>query len=90
MDAHRIAPSEKVSAARKLGREQALALAGDADRLIISRGKKVSEFTPPDPAEEATIDLMLGSTGNLRAPTLRVGATVLVGFNEQRYAEVLL
>jgi hypothetical protein len=31
---------------------------------------------------------MLGPTGNLRAPCLRVGKTVLVGFNEDAYREV--
>ena len=32
---------------------------------------------------------MLGPTGNLRAPTLRVGKTTLVGFNEEAYDSVL-
>jgi hypothetical protein len=31
---------------------------------------------------------MLGPTGNLRAPCLRVGKTTLVGFNEDAYSEV--
>ena len=31
---------------------------------------------------------MLGPTGNLRAPCLRVGKTVLVGFNEEAYTAV--
>ena len=31
---------------------------------------------------------MLGPTGNLRAPTIRTGATVLVGFNEEAYQKV--
>ncbi len=31
---------------------------------------------------------MLGPTGNLRAPTIRTGATVLVGFNEEVYRKV--
>jgi hypothetical protein len=33
---------------------------------------------------------MLGPTGNLRAPTARVGKVVLVGFNEDAYTDVLL
>lgn len=33
---------------------------------------------------------MLGPTGNLRAPTLRVGKTVVVGFNEEVYNRSLL
>jgi len=32
---------------------------------------------------------MLGSTGNLRAPTIQVGSTLLVGFNEELYTKVL-
>ena len=32
---------------------------------------------------------MLGPTGNLRAPTVRSGKTILVGFNEEAYAEAL-
>jgi hypothetical protein len=31
---------------------------------------------------------MLGPTGNLRAPTARVGKTVLVGFNDDSYGGV--
>ena len=31
---------------------------------------------------------LLGPTGNLRAPTLVVGDTVLVGFNEDAYEGV--
>jgi len=33
---------------------------------------------------------MLGPTGNLRAPTLRAGSTVLVGFDEDVYRAALL
>jgi arsenate reductase-like glutaredoxin family protein len=31
---------------------------------------------------------MLGATGNLRAPTIRAGKKLLVGFNEDVYREV--
>ncbi len=33
---------------------------------------------------------MLGPTGNLRAPTLRTGKTVVVGFNDESYTGALL
>ena len=45
------------------------------------------------PGGKAAADLvaaMLGPTGNLRAPTARVGKTVVVGFNEDVYSDVLL
>ena len=33
--------------------------------------------------------IMLGPTGNLKAPTLRVGTTLLVGFSEEAYRQFL-
>ena len=41
-----------------------------------------------NPTQEEVLKLMLGPTGNLRAPTLRVGKKLLVGFNAEAYAEV--
>jgi hypothetical protein len=32
---------------------------------------------------------MIGPSGNLRAPTLRVGRRILVGFDEDSYRKVL-
>jgi len=32
---------------------------------------------------------MLGPTGNLRAPAIRAGKTVLIGFNEEVFDSVL-
>ena len=32
---------------------------------------------------------MIGPSGNLRAPTLRVGTTLVVGFNDEMYDTVL-
>ena len=43
----------------------------------------------PEGLDEA-IDAMLGPTGNLRAPTLRSGDTLLVGFNEEQFTSTLL
>jgi hypothetical protein len=41
---------------------------------------------PPD--EEALRKLLVGPSGNLRAPTLRLGKTLVVGFNREMYEEV--
>ena len=56
--------------------------------MIVAKGKKVDEFKPGGKAPKACVDAMLGPTGNLRAPTLRVGKTVIVGFNEEVYDAV--
>ena len=42
---------------------------------------------PPD--GEILLKAMLGPTGNLRAPTIRKGKTLLVGFNEEVYGDSL-
>jgi hypothetical protein len=41
------------------------------------------------PDDQTLIEHMLGPTGNLRAPTLRIGATLLVGYNDEVYQEAL-
>lgn len=77
-----------VPASRKLGYEDAAILFKGASRVVISKGKKVDEFKPGGKANREAITMMLGSTGNLRAPTLRIGKTLLVGFNEEIYTGV--
>ena len=90
MDANGIEPQEAVPASRKLGRKDAAALAKAASRVIVAKGKKLEEWKTEGEAPAAAIDAMVGSTSNLRAPCLRVGKTVVVGFNEDAYAKVLL
>lgn len=89
MDANKLEPAEKVPASKKLGRDDAAKLAKAASRLIVAKGKKVSEFEVGKATSDDAINAMLGPTGNLRAPTLQVGKTLLVGFNEEHYADVL-
>lgn len=43
-----------------------------------------------DPPDDDTLAAhLLGPTGNLRAPTLRKGKTLLVGFGAEAYRQVL-
>ena len=89
MDAHRLVPDDVVLASKKLGRDDAVALARTCDTLIVAKGRKVTTFeVSGDPGDEV-VDAMLGPTGNLRAPTARSGRTLLVGFNEEAYAAVI-
>ena len=73
------------------GRDEALALAKSVGRVVAARGKKVVVFdmkkAPPD--DDTLSAHLLGPTGNLKAPTLRVGETLLVGFGEEAYRQVL-
>jgi hypothetical protein len=79
------------AAKERKGRDEALKLARTAARVVVARGKKVVTFDmqrePPD--DETLVAYLLGPTGNLKAPTLRVGDTLLVGFGEAAYEQVL-
>ena len=59
--------------------------------LLVAKGKKVTrvDLADDEPDDDTLAALLLGPTGNLRAPTMKVGKTVLVGFNAEMYAEVL-
>src|SRR5436190_2068176 len=72
-------------------RDEALKLAKAADIVVVARGKKVVTFDMrKDPPDDDTLAAhLLGPTGNLRAPTLRKGQTLLVGFGEEAYRQVL-
>jgi hypothetical protein len=56
----------------------------------VAKGKKLDVFEMKTADLETVVARMLGPTGNLRAPTLRVGKTTLVGFNEEAFGSVLL
>ena len=92
LERHRVAVNSVTDANKeKQGRAQALALAHVASQVIVAKGKKVVAFdmTKDAPDDGTLAAHMLGPTGNLRAPTARVGKTLVVGFNEQAYREVL-
>jgi hypothetical protein len=59
--------------------------------VVTGRGKNVVTFdmakAPPD--DDTLAGYLLGPTGNLRAPTLRIGDTLLVGFNEAAYRQII-
>lgn len=66
-------------------------MAKAADTIVVAKGKKVVTFDmKKDPPDDDTLAAhLLGPTGNLRAPTIRRGKTLLVGFNEEAYGQYL-
>jgi arsenate reductase-like glutaredoxin family protein len=73
------------------GRKEALALAHAAEKVVVAKGKKFVTFDmKKDPPNDAALAAhLLGPTGNLRAPTIRLGPSLLVGFNEDVYRDWL-
>ena len=73
----------------RFGQKDLKNLFEDASTVIVAKGKKFETFDlkkdPPTPAALAKV--VLGPTGNLRAPAIKLGKTWLVGFNPDVYEE---
>ena len=65
-------------------------MARASHRLIAAKGKKVTtiDLQSAPPADDVLAGLMLGPTGNSRAPIMRVGQTILVGYNDQAFTDI--
>ena len=87
MEARDVKVKEQVSASAKLGESEARKLIRDAGTIHIAKGKKLDEFAGGK-ATKNIVEKMVGATGNLRAPTIRVGKKLIVGFNEDLYTTV--
>ena len=75
---------------QRFDRDEALALARQAEVVIVIKGKKVVRIdmkSPPDDDELAS--LLLGPTGNMRAPALLRGKTLVIGFEPGAYGHLL-
>jgi len=71
--------------------DAALGVLKDVDELYAAKGKRVVhvDLKREKPPRAELLGLLLGPTGNLRAPTLRKGRTLIVGFDEATYERVL-
>lgn len=56
-----------------------------ARKIVVCKGTKVTEFTPATLEPEK----LLGPSGNLRAPTARIGKDWYVGFGEATWKALL-
>jgi len=69
----------------------ALSAVKDVDEIIAAKGKKIVRYDlkKDKPSDDDLLAILLGPSGNLRAPTFRVGKTLVVGFDEATYKDVL-
>ena len=70
----------------RLGREEALELAQAASKVIVARGKKIIEhdMKKDPPLDDDLAKGIMGPSGNLRAPTLKVGKHSSLDFMKMR------
>jgi len=61
------------------------------ERLYVAQGKKVLEvdLIADRPSDKDLLTLLLGRSGKLRAPTIRSGTKLLVGYNSDLFSSVL-
>lgn len=82
--------AEIVDARKKVIKaEGAWELFQDADALHVGRGKKTVVYAPDSESKEEILKVSLGRTGNLRAPALRIGKVLYIGYNDEMYMELI-
>ena len=89
---HKVAVAARTDAKKAtIKGDAALGVLKDVDQLYAAKGKRVVhvDLKRETPPRAELLGLLLGPTGNLRAPTLRKGRTLIVGFDEDTYRRVL-
>ncbi len=69
-----------------LDADQAWALLKTARAVTVAKGKTFVRFDQVVKQKEEILKQAIGPTGNLRAPTYRVGDEFIIGFNPELYA----
>lgn len=65
--------------------EAAWKLLADAEKVYVVVGRKVVEFDPATVDRELYLKKVIGPSGNLRAPALRVGRVFYIGYHPEMY-----
>lgn len=92
LDANEIVVKDTTDAIKiRKGRDEALELAKTVNAIVVVKGKKkvVFDLKKDKPDDDTLVAHLLGPTGNLRAPTARVGKTLYVGFTDETYADLV-
>lgn len=73
-----------------MGKKQALELAAQVDEIYAAKGSKsVHIDMRSQPSKEELLAVLLGPTGNLRAPAIKQGRKLIIGFNEDMYRRLI-
>lgn len=74
-----------------MGSDEALALAKTVKEIYSCKGSKIVhiDLSVEKPSDDELLGALLGPSGNLRAPTIKVDGRLLVGFNEDVFTKTL-
>ncbi len=72
--------------------EGALELLEGVKELYVARGSKTVriDLSKSRPSDDELLAMLLGRSGALRAPTIRMGKKLIVGYNEELLSSTLL
>ena len=83
---------ETIQTAKKepLDATQAIALVRRGQRVSGAKGSKlvILEISQTAPSDEEIAALIVGPSGNLRAPTLQIKNSFVVGFSDELYRSI--
>lgn len=63
-------------------------LLAQAKAILVAKGKRQLTFDPRHQSREVVLAEVLGRSGTLRAPTLKLGDQFVVGYSEAMYAQL--
>jgi hypothetical protein len=89
---NKVAVAEQTNAKKDtIKGDAALGVLKDVDQLYVAKGKQVVhvDLKREKRPRAELLALLLGPTGNLRAPTIRKGRTLVVGFEPGIYDKLL-
>ena len=89
---HKVTVTAKTDAKKStIKGDAALAVLEGVDEIYAAKGKQVVhvDLKRGKPSKSELLGVLLGPTGNLRAPTLRKGRTLIVGFDEATYRRLI-
>ena len=71
--------------------EAALSVLDGVKELFVAKGKKTLHFDLQSgrPGDDELLELLLGRSGKLRAPALRQGDRLVIGYNQDVLADTL-
>lgn len=72
----------------RFGAAELPALLASARRVAVARGKAPLDVAVAGSVPPEVLAAALGPSGNLRAPTVRIGTTFVVGFDEALWARI--
>ena len=80
-----VVKEERSTRKAPMSEEEAAALLAGVETVVLAKGKKAETR----PARDLTVADLKGPTGNIRAPLVRRGRTLLVGFHPESLQALL-